>query len=113
MNRIKELRVEKNLKQSDLAQILNVKQNTISNWENGRTEIDWESTLKLADHFNVSVDYILGRTDSSESELSSITLPEKYKDIAAAFNKGAENLTPEDIQDVIKYIELLKLKRNM
>ena len=61
MNTIRKLRLERNLKQSDLAQILNVKQNTISNWETERTEVDRESTLKLADFFGVTVDYLLGR----------------------------------------------------
>lgn len=51
MNTIRKLRLERNLKQSDLALILNVKQNTISNWETERTEVDRESTLKLADFF--------------------------------------------------------------
>lgn len=61
MNTIRKLRLERNLKQSDLALILNVKQNTISNWETERTEVDRESTLKLADFFGVTVDYLLGR----------------------------------------------------
>ena len=49
MNTIRKLRLERNLKQSDLAQILNVKQNTISNWETERTEVDRVNTKKPPD----------------------------------------------------------------
>lgn len=60
MNRIKELRAMHEMKQSDLAMRLKVKQNTISNWENNRTEPDAESLHKISEIFGVSIDYILG-----------------------------------------------------
>lgn len=63
MNKIKQLRLDNNLLQSDLADILNVGQGTISNWENGRTEPDQESLKLIAQHFNVSLDYLLGFSD--------------------------------------------------
>ena len=61
MNRIKELRVRKGLKQAELAAMVNIKQNTISNWENEVTEIDKESLFKLSEIFNVSIDFLLCR----------------------------------------------------
>lgn len=64
MIRLKELRLNRELKQSELAEILHVKQNTISNWENGRTEINNTDAIKLADFFGVSVDYLLGREET-------------------------------------------------
>lgn len=60
MNRIKELRDNAHLLQDDLAEKLNVKRNTVSSWERGRTEPDFESLRKMAEIFGVSVDYILG-----------------------------------------------------
>lgn len=60
MNRIKELRENAHLLQDDLAENLNVKRNTVSSWERGRTEPDFESLRKMAEIFGVSVDYILG-----------------------------------------------------
>lgn len=67
MNKIKQLRLDNNLLQSDLADILNVGQGTISNWENGRTEPDQESLKLIAQHFNVSLDYLLGFSDDKNS----------------------------------------------
>lgn len=61
MNRLRELRRKKGLNQEALAQMLNIKQTTISNWENNRTQIDQESIMALADFFDVSIDYLLGR----------------------------------------------------
>ena len=63
MNRIKELRKEINMTQSELAKKLNVAQNTISNWENESRDVDNESLVKLSEIFDVSVDYLLGKTD--------------------------------------------------
>ena len=63
MNRIKELRKEINMTQSELAKKLNVAQNTISNWENESRDIDNESLVKLSEIFEVSTDYILCNTD--------------------------------------------------
>lgn len=61
-NRIRELREEQNLKQSELAKILGVRQNTLSTWETGRYEPDNEMLQKIAEYFHVSVDYILMNT---------------------------------------------------
>ncbi len=61
MNRLKELRQHKKISQKELAAVVNVKQNTISNWESGNTEIDQKNLIALSDYFDVSVDYILGR----------------------------------------------------
>ena len=65
MNRIKELRTLRGLKQSELAEVVSVQQSTISNWENEATEIDKDSLFKLVDHFGVTTDYLLGKTDIS------------------------------------------------
>lgn len=66
MNRIKELRKGKGLKQTELAAILNVTQGALSSWETGRYDIGNDDLKKLADFFGVSADYILGRDDISK-----------------------------------------------
>ena len=60
MNRIRELREQRNLRQIDLAKAINVRQNTLSTWETGRYEPDFEMLSKLANYFDVSIDYLLG-----------------------------------------------------
>jgi transcriptional regulator with XRE-family HTH domain len=67
MNRIKELRLKRGLKQADLATLVRVKQNTISNWENEVTEIDKQSLVILTNFFNVSADYLLGISDTQDN----------------------------------------------
>ena len=61
--RLKKLRKEKGISQLKLAIDLNMNQNTISRYENVEREADYESLIKFADYFDVSLDYLLGRTD--------------------------------------------------
>lgn len=60
MNRLKELRQEKNAKQEDLAEVTGVSAMTISRWEKGESNIKPEKAQQLADYFGVSVGYLLG-----------------------------------------------------
>ena len=63
-NRIKDLREDRDLKQSELARSTGIDQRTISNYETGKTKPDSESLIKLADFFDVSIDYLVGRNYS-------------------------------------------------
>ena len=62
--RLKELRNQKNISQLRLAMDLNMNQNSISRYETGEREADYETLIKFADYFNVSIDYLLERTDN-------------------------------------------------
>lgn len=61
--RLKELRLEKNLSQNELAEKLGVSQKSISNWETGVREADFETLEKMTKFFNVTADYLLGISD--------------------------------------------------
>ena len=61
--RLKELRKERNISQLKLALDLNMNQNSISRYENMEREADYETLIKFADYFDISIDYLLGRTD--------------------------------------------------
>ena len=61
--RIRDLREDRDLKQTDVAKATGIDQRTISNYENGKTIPDAYALIKLADFFGVSVDYLLGRVD--------------------------------------------------
>ena len=61
--RIKELRLEKGLTQKQLAEIFNVDQTSIRNWENDINETDFKTLVKLAKFFDVTVGYLLGAED--------------------------------------------------
>ena len=60
--RIRDLREDRDLKQEDLATLLNCTQACYSNYENGRRDIPTEVWETLADFYQVSVDYLMGRT---------------------------------------------------
>ena len=60
--RIRDMREDKDLTQSDIAKILNVAQRTYSGYENGARSIPVESVIKLAFYYGVSIDYLLGLT---------------------------------------------------
>ena len=66
MNRIRELRKKNNLTQKALGELMGYSESTCSLYECGKRQPDTKTLVFLANHFNVSVDYILGRTDESE-----------------------------------------------
>ena len=103
---IKKARNDRHLSQRALADIIGVSQQTVGSWEVGRTSPDNEMLKKLASFFNVSVDYLLGRTDepggtaspanfddNSEERINKDIL--EYKDILA----GRNGQTAEDVAD--------------
>ena len=61
--RLKDLREDKDMTQTQLAEILHCSQRVYSNYERGDIDIPTAVLIKLADFHDVSVDYILGRTD--------------------------------------------------
>lgn len=62
--RLKLLRKQKGISQLKLAMDLNMNQNSISRYENGEREADYRTLILFADYFNVSIDYLLERTDN-------------------------------------------------
>ena len=60
MNRLKQLRESKGMTRVELAELMDVTKLTILNWEHGTHEIKGSNAKKLADHFNVSIPYLLG-----------------------------------------------------
>ena len=64
--RLKQLRKAKGISQLKLALDLNMNQNSISRYENGIREADYATLIRFADYFNVSIDYLLERTDNPE-----------------------------------------------
>lgn len=61
--RIGDLRSDHDVKQKDIASYLNVRQNTYSDYENGKINVPIEILIKIADFYHVSLDYLVGRSD--------------------------------------------------
>ena len=65
--RLKEVRKLKKISQLKLAMDLNMNQNTISRYETGEREPGINDLIKIADYFNISIDYLLERTDNPKT----------------------------------------------
>lgn len=72
MNILKELRTSKGLYQKDLAQYLGIDRTTYVKYERGDSEPNFEMIQKLADFFNVSVDYLIGREKTVTSNINNV-----------------------------------------
>lgn len=94
MNRIKEFRQLIGMKQQELADILSVKQTTVSGWEVGRREPDFESLKRMSDIFDCSIDELLGQKEK----------PVVKDD---RLNKKLELLSDENLQRMEDYVDLL------
>lgn len=66
LQNLKNIREDNDIRQRTLAKYLGVSQNTYSQYENGVISISPEMLIKLADYFDVSIDYLLGRTKNKE-----------------------------------------------
>ncbi len=62
--RLKSLRKARHITQIKLAMDLSISQNSISRYETGEREADYKTLIRLADYFDVSIDYLLERTDN-------------------------------------------------
>lgn len=73
---IKQLRMARGLNQVELAKKLSVTKQTVSNWENDNIQPSIEMLKKIADFFNVSTDYVLGRCETSYISTEGLTKDE-------------------------------------
>lgn len=105
MNRIAELRKKRNMSQKQFSKLLNVAQNTISQWETGQRDIDSTTLIKIAEFFNVSTDYLLCLTD-----MPSPPTKEKTSSYQEEVLRDIEDITPEMASEVRQFINYLKHK---
>ncbi|MBD5545251.1 MAG: helix-turn-helix transcriptional regulator [Lachnospiraceae bacterium] len=107
-----ELRKDRNLKQKDLAELLNLSIGTISNYETGSHEPDFSTLGKLADFFHVSTDYMLGRT-TLPYDISRLNEPLIDDITISSLAYTLLNMSPEDLTSAIEYINLLSYRNRM
>ena len=114
-SRLAELRTKRKLSQKEFGKILNVAQNTVSNWENGNREIGGGTLIKIADYFNVTTDYILGKDDKhggyEEARNANAAKPDPAKRKRGAaripvFGYVAAGIPIGAVEDVIGYEEI-------
>ena len=109
MNRLKALRSERGMSQTEFANKIGVAQNTVSNWENGNRLIDTETVARIADYFGVTIDYLLGRTDDMNQ--NSVEENISFDDFTYAMYNESKELTEEDKQALLGLARLLKKKK--
>ena len=66
--RLKELRKERGISQLKLAMDLGLNQNSISRYETGSREADYDTLIRLANYFHVSIDYLLEQTENPKRQ---------------------------------------------
>jgi transcriptional regulator with XRE-family HTH domain len=110
-DRLRSLRIEKELNQEELGKIFNMTKSRISQYETSKHEADDETKKMFADYFKVSLDYLMGRTNIREPE--SLSLDEELQqllndpDTMVAF-KDFKNLSETDKQEIINFIKFKK-----
>lgn len=104
MIRIKELREERREIQDEIAMAMNVNQGMVSKWENGTVQPDIEMLTKLAQYFNVSIDYLIGYSNNRNP--ANLTFSEYLKQYM--IEKFERSFTDEDIDTVDKILGLLE-----
>ncbi|HBJ1648630.1 helix-turn-helix domain-containing protein [Clostridium botulinum] len=116
-DRLKELRIEKNLLQKDLANFLNITTSAYGYYEQGKRIPDSDTVKKIADFFNVSLDYLIGNSDIKESaEIlinNNLSTKANNSPIDDKLIEKLKNLDDESKKELEKYMDLLKLKESM
>lgn len=114
-NRLKSLRTHRNITQSDLAKRIGVARTTYAMYEQGQREPDYDTLQKIADFYDVSTDYLLGRTDQLENHYTKSLASENenlsaYQQEVLEFFMSREDLffkdKPENILDALEQFEI-------
>jgi len=117
VNRITDLLDQRNIKAKDFANAVGIHASAISEWKNGKTASYTKILPLIADFLQVDVNYLLGRKDTPtlEKPISNprpdLVIPEILQQVGIGFNKGAENLTQEDIDDMALALELRRKRK--
>ncbi|GAV22664.1 helix-turn-helix domain-containing protein [Carboxydothermus pertinax] len=127
--RLVELRQSRGLTQKELADFLNISRSALSLYETGKREPDYETLLKLANFFEVNVDYLLGRTnipdpipfqkehhqieaalrdDSEDEELLAFWQEMKEREDLKLLFRSTKDLSPRAIRRVIRVIKAIE-----
>lgn len=116
--RLKKLRKNEGLNQSELAEILGVKRNTVSTWERGTRVPDYSTLRKLVQLYEVSFDYLMGETDTEaigefecdDSKIKAEGKFPKWKDlflVIPQLSKKSQDLLYQNIEFFLKAEGLL------
>lgn len=103
---LKKLREENKISQQKLANELKVSQSTVGMWENGKNKPEFDTLIKIADYFNVSVDYLLGKSENKK-----MPADENISELDKKLINLLLDLSPDEIQRVRDFVQGLKANR--
>jgi transcriptional regulator with XRE-family HTH domain len=122
--RLKKLRNEKGVTQQELGDYLGVSRSTVAGYETGKRKPEYDTLHKLANYFNVSIDYLLGNTDerspadkikkaiSDDPELLEFWEELKDREDLQLMFKQTRDLSPETIQQIISIIKTFEKEQD-
>ena len=103
--RLKTLRKEAGITQKELAQQIETSQQNIALWEKGDRNPKREALIKLASFFKVSIEYLIGETDTKNPE-------DGLSNVEILFRKTSKNMTPEQKETFQKeLLEFMEIRR--
>lgn len=105
MTKIRELRLKNKISQSQLAKVLNITQQAVSAYEQGIREPDSSTIRTIAEYFDVSTDYLLGKTNTANRSNTE-------NEGRACHSIDISDLPEVAKKQVEEYVELLRLKYN-
>ena len=104
-DRIHDLRLSRNMSQTELAKSLHVSQQVITKWENNRTEPSSNVLASIADYFGVSADYLLGKTNE---KVPNDQLSKNQKLVAYSIDP---DISDEERNDIIEMVKIAMKNR--
>lgn len=112
--RLKELRNKDKISQADLAEYCDVSQQAVGLWERGKTTPDYETLIKIANRFAVTVDYLLGVEEKptyyTDPETAALAQELKDNPEYRALLDATRHLKPESVKEIMQFIKYQKAK---
>lgn len=102
--RLRQLRKEKNINREDIANLLGVTVRSVTNYESGQRNLDPNQLIALADYFDVSMDYLTGRSNDPKPPQTT-TIDDDWPEIANILRRNGKKLTTEDRKRIAKIIK--------
>lgn len=113
---LKEARINSKLKQSEVAEILNVTFQNISSWELGKSKIDIETLIKLCNMYKIDFSSVIKQSNLESKKAPSTEAPEASQEILSQKKKDLlarlANLPDDVLMDLLEYAEFRISKRN-
>ena len=111
-NRLRQERERLGLMQKEMAQKLEIPPNTYNGYETGKRSPNLEVARHISDTLEISVDYLLGRTDERNINKEKAKLDSSIKTIAAHRLGDVEDLDDASIEKINEYIEFIRMQQN-